>query len=192
MEKNLYLQTSSGRAAWKDTGHGLADLEAGRPVVTNKDLVGAGGATNIAIECTDSAGTVTRERFVSYALDIRRVAPRLGPALVLGPPIYDGANGAACSRWPASTHPATGGATFTPRAQPLCSSSAPRATLPRRTPAPSPWPGCSTAGALLTEKSGPSSGHTSYFDNACIRRHVDRYLITLALPAVGTACAEEQ
>ena len=45
---------------------------------------------------------------------------------------------------------------------------------------------------LLTERSGPSSTHTSYFGNACIRRKVDRYLISLALPATGSSCAEEQ
>jgi hypothetical protein len=31
----------------------------------------------------------------------------------------------------------------------------------------------------------------SYFYNECIRRKVDGYLISLALPAVGSTCAEE-
>ena len=68
----LYLQASGGRAPWLDTGHALADLAAGLPVVTNRDLIGAGGATNIAIEFTDSAGSVTPAEFRRYALRIAR------------------------------------------------------------------------------------------------------------------------
>ena len=57
----LYLLTGSGRDAWPQTGKLLADIAAGKPVVTNRDLLGpAGGATNIVIECTDAAGSLVR------------------------------------------------------------------------------------------------------------------------------------
>ena len=189
----LYLQTGSGRAAWKDTGQALADIAAGRPVITNADLIGAGGATNIAIECTDAAGSVTPDEFEKYAMRSNRIAPRLGPALILGPPIYDGANGATCSKWPASDPPSDWRGDF--HAQ----GAAPVLVVGSQGDPSTPYPGAVAlaglldSGRLLTEKSGPSSTHTSYFYNACIRRKVDRYLISLALPAAGSStCAEEQ
>ncbi len=188
----LYLQTGSGRAAWQDTGRALGDIAAGRPVITNADLIDAGGATNIAIECTDSAGSVTPAEFRHYALRSNRIAPRLGPALILGPPIYDGANGAACGRWPASDPPSDWRGDF--HAQ----GAAPVLVVGSQGDPSTPYPGAVAlaglldSGRLLTEKSGPSSTHTSYFDNACIRRKVDRYLLSLALPAPGSTCGEEQ
>jgi pimeloyl-ACP methyl ester carboxylesterase len=188
----LYLQTGSGRGAWKDTGQALAGIAAGQPVITNADLIYAGGATNIAIECTDSAGSVTPAEFKRYALHSDRIAPRLGPALILGPPIYDGANGATCSRWPASAPPSDWRGDF--HAQ----GAAPVLVVGSQGDPSTPYPGAVAlaglldSGRLLTERSGPSSTHTSYFYNACIRRKVDRYLIGLALPAAGSTCAEEQ
>jgi pimeloyl-ACP methyl ester carboxylesterase len=188
----LYLETGRGRSAWKETGATLADIGAGRPVITNSDLIGPGAATNIAIECTDSAGGVTPAEFEKYALRTTRVAPRLGPALILGPPIYDGANGATCSRWPASDPPSDWRGDF--HAQ----GAAPVLVVGAQGDPSTPYPGAVAlaglldSGRLLTEKSGPSSTHTSYFDNACIRRKVDRYLVSLALPASGSTCAEEQ
>jgi pimeloyl-ACP methyl ester carboxylesterase len=188
----LYLQTGSGRAAWTDTGQALAGIAAGQPVITNRDLIGAGGATNIAIECTDSAGSVTPAEFKQYALSSARVAPRLGPALILGPPIYDGANGATCSRWPASDPPSDWRGDF--HAQ----GAAPVLVVGSQGDPSTPYPGAVAlaglldSGRLLTERSGPSSTHTSYFYNGCIRRKVDRYLLSLALPAAGSTCAEEQ
>jgi len=188
----LYLQTGAGRGAYKDTGQALAGIAAGQAVVTNRDLVGYGGATNIAIECTDSAGSVTKADFERYASKIARIAPRLGPALVLGPPIYDGANGATCSRWPASDPPSDWRGDF--HAQ----GAAPVLVVGSQGDPSTPYPGAVAlarlldSGRLLTEKSGPSSTHTSYFYNGCIRRKVDRYLISLALPAAGSTCAEEQ
>ena len=120
------------------------------------------------------------------------MAPRLGPALVLGPPIYDGANGATCSKWPASDPPSDWRGDF--HAQ----GAAPVLVVGSQGDPSTPYPGAVAlaglldSGRLLTERSGPSSTHTSYFDNACIRRKVDRYLISLTLPATGSTCAEEQ
>lgn len=186
----LYLQTGSGRSAWKETGRLLAAIDAGTPAVTNADLIGAGGATNIAIECTDAAGSVTPADFRRYAQRSVRVAPRLGPGLVLGPPIYDGANGATCSKWPAADPPSDWRGDF--HAQ----GAAPVLVVGSQGDPSTPYPGAVAlarildSGRLLTERSGPSSTHTSYFYNACIRREVDRYLVGLALPSVRS-CAEE-
>jgi pimeloyl-ACP methyl ester carboxylesterase len=188
----LYLQTGGGRSAWTDTGQALAAIDAGKPAVTNADLIGAGGATNIAIECTDAAGSVTRADFRRYALRVERVAPRLGPGLVLGPPIYDGANGATCSAWPSADPPSDW------RGDYHAQGAAPVLVVGSQGDPSTPYPGAVAlarlldSGRLLTERSGPSSTHTSYFYNACIRRHVDRYLVGLTLPEVGTSCAEEE
>ena len=143
----LYLQTGSGRGAWKDTGQALAGIAAGRPVITNRDLIGAGGATNIAIECTDSAGSVTPAEFRQYALRSARVRPAAGSRADPGAADLrrrQRRDLQQSGRRP--TRPATGAATSTPRAQPRCWSWAPRATRPRRIRVPSPWPGSSTAG----------------------------------------------
>ncbi|QIG41846.1 alpha/beta hydrolase [Nocardioides anomalus] len=188
----LYLQTGSGRGAWKDTGQLLAGIAAGRQTISNADLIGAGGATNIAIECTDSAGGVAPAGFKAYADKIERIAPRLGPALVLGPPIYDGANGATCARWPNLDPPSDW------RGDDHAQGSAPILVVGSQGDPSTPYPGAVALAdtldnaVLLTEKSGPSSTHTSYFYNACIRRHVDAYLVGLGLPAEGTTCREEQ
>jgi pimeloyl-ACP methyl ester carboxylesterase len=187
----LYLQTSSGRAAWKQTGQGLAALAAGQPAATNADLVNAGAATNIAIECTDSAGGVTEAEFTKFALRVGRLAPRLGPALVLGPPVYDGANGATCTEWPNPDPPSDWRGDF--HAQ----GAAPILVVGSQGDPSTAYPGAVAlskdldSARLLTERSGPSSTHTSYSYNACIRRKVDRYLIGLTLPPVGSSCAEE-
>lgn len=188
----LYLQTGSGRAAWQDTAQALAGLAAGQVVGSNRDLIGAGGATNIAIECTDAAGSVTKAEFRKYALRSGRIAPRLGPALILGPPIYDGANGGTCSRWPAADPPSDWRGDF--HAQ----GAAPVLVVGAQGDPSTPYPGAVVlaglldSGHLLTEKSGPSSTHTSYFYNGCIRSKVNAYLVGLVLPAEGSTCAEEQ
>jgi pimeloyl-ACP methyl ester carboxylesterase len=187
----LYLQTGSGRSAWKGTGQTLAAIDAGQPAISNADLIGAGGATNIAIECTDAAGGVSRADFRRYALSSARIAPRLGPGLVLGPPIYDGANGATCSTWPSADPPSDWDGDY--HAQ----GAAPVLVVGSQGDPSTPYPGAVAlakqldSGRLLTERSGPSSTHTSYFYNACIRRNVDRYLVGLTLPEVGASCAEE-
>lgn len=188
----LYLQTGSGRAAWKETGSLLAAIAAGESAVTNRELIGFGGATNIAIECTDSAGGVTRAGFAAYAEKLARKAPRLGPALTLGPPIYDGANGATCARWPVTDPPSAWRGDF--HAQ----GAAPVLVVGAQGDPSTPYPGAVAladvldSGRLLTERSGPSSTHTSYFSNTCIRKRVDAYLVGLTLPPEGARCAEEQ
>lgn len=187
----LYLQTGGGRGAWRQTGQLLGAIDAGRPAITNADLIGAGGATNIAIECTDAAGGVSRADFRRYALRSGRIAPRVGPGLILGPPIYDGANGATCASWPTADPPSDWDGDY--HAQ----GASPVLVVGSQGDPSTPYPGAVAlarrldSARLLTERSGPSSTHTSYFYNACIRRHVDRYLVGLTLPGAGASCAEE-
>ena len=154
----LYLLTSSGRDAWPDTGRLLAKIAAGKPAVTNRDLLGPdGGATNIVIECTDAAGSLVPADFVRFARRSAAMAARLGPALAYGPPSYDGANAAVCSDWPVRTRPATGAATSGRKAPTPCSWWGRSATPPRPTPGLSPWPPPST-----TPGSSPRLGPGSH------------------------------
>lgn len=151
----LYLLTGSGRDAWPQTGTQLAEIAAGNPVVTNRDLLGpAGGATNIVIECTDAAGSLDPADFVRFARRSAALAPRLGPALAYGPPSYDGANAAACSVWPVRNPPSDWRGDFRARVPTPCWWWDRSATRRRRTPVPSRWPppsttrGCSPSQAV--------------------------------------------
>jgi pimeloyl-ACP methyl ester carboxylesterase len=188
----LYLLTGSGRDAWGETGGLLASLESGDPVISNRDLLGAaGGATNVVIECTDSAGSLGPAGFVRFAGRSAALAPRLGPALAYGPPSYDGANAAVCSTWPVRNPPSDWRGDF--RAQ----GSDPVLVVGSVGDPSTPYPGAvALAGtldnaALLTESGGPGATHTSFLDNSCIRGKVTDYLVGLALPARGARCAEE-
>ena len=42
-----------------------------------------------------------------------------------------------------------------------------------------------SSGVLLTRK---GEGHTAYGDSTCIQDNVDRYLVTLEVPAANTTC----
>ena len=188
----LYLLTGSGREAWPDTGGLLAKIAAGKPAVTNRDLLApAGGATNIVIECTDAAGSLDPADFGRFARRSAALAPRLGPALAYGPPSYDGANAAACSDWPVRNPPSDWRGDF--RAQ----GADPVLVVGSVGDPSTPYPGAVALAAtldnarLLTEAGGPGATHTSFFDNSCIRAKVTSYLVGQALPAVGTRCAEE-
>jgi hypothetical protein len=98
----LYLLLSIGRPAWPQIGEILTEFDHGNPVVTNRDLIEILGipSSKVTIECTDSAGGVTPKRFSKNADRAWDLAPTFAPALTSGPPSYDGANGAACARWP--------------------------------------------------------------------------------------------
>jgi len=188
----LYLLTSSGRDAWPDTGRLLAKIAAGKPAVTNRDLLGPdGGATNIVIECTDAAGSLVPADFVRFARRSAAMAARLGPALAYGPPSYDGANAAVCSDWPVPNPPSDWRGDF--RAQ-----GADTVLVVGSVGDPStPYPGAVALAAtfddarLLTEGGGPGATHTSFFDNSCIRGKVVDYLVALDVPSRGTRCAEQ-
>lgn len=188
----LYLLTSSGRGAWPETGRLLAKIAAGKPAITNRDLLGpGGGATNIVIECTDAAGSLVPADFVRFSRRSGAMAPRLGPALAYGPPSYDGANAAICSDWPVKNPPSDWRGDF--RAQ-----GADTVLVVGSVGDPStPYPGAVALAAtlddarLLTEAGGPGATHTSFFDNSCIRGKVIDYLVGLELPARGAHCPEE-
>ena len=188
----LYLLTSSGREAWPETGHLLAKIAAGKPAVTNRDLLGpGGGATNIVIECTDAAGSLVPADFIRFARRSAAMAPRLGPALAYGPPSYDGANAAVCSDWPVHNPPSDWRGDF--RAQ-----GADTVLVVGSFGDPStPYAGAVALAAtlddarLLTEKGGPGATHTSFFDNSCIRGKVVDYLVGLTLPSPGARCPEQ-
>jgi pimeloyl-ACP methyl ester carboxylesterase len=188
----LYLLTGSGRDAWPQTGKWLAQIADGKPVITNRDLLGpAGGATNIVIECTDAAGSLEPSDYVRFARRSAAMAPRLGPALAYGPPSYDGANAAACSAWPLRNPPSDWRGDF--RAQ----GADPVLVVGSVGDPSTPYPGAVALAAtlddarLLTEGGGPGATHTSFFDNACIRTKVTDYLVGLTLPRAGTRCPEE-
>jgi pimeloyl-ACP methyl ester carboxylesterase len=188
----LYLLTGSGRDAWAQTGGLLSAIAAGTPAVTNEDLLGpVGGATNVVIECTDSAGSLGPADYVRFARRSAALAPRLGPALAYGPPSYDGANAAACSSWPVRNPPSDWRGDF--RAQ----GADPVLVVGSVGDPSTPYAGAVALAAtfdnarLLTESGGPGATHTSFFHNSCIRAKVARYLIRRSLPAPGSRCAEE-
>ena len=188
----LYLQTSAGRAAFPQTGQVLGALAAGRQVLANSDLASPFNASNIVIECTDQAGGIDPTTFASFAQRSRDLAPSFGPALVSGPPSYDGANLGTCANWPVQHPVSDWQGDF--RAQ----GSDPVLVVGSVGDPSTPYAGAVALTAtldharLLTERSGADATHTSYLYNSCMRGKVDAYLLRGTLPAVGTACAEEE
>ncbi len=188
----LYLQTSAGKAAFPQTGQILGALARGQQAVANSDFASVFNASNIAIECTDAAGGIDPATFTAFAQRARDLAPTFGPALVSGPPSYDGANLGTCANWPLTSAVSDWQGDF--KAQ----GSAPILVVGSVGDPSTPYPGAVAltatldSGRLLTERSGPDSTHTSYFYNSCIRGRVDAYLVRGTLPPVGTECAEQE
>ena len=145
----LYLLTGSGRDAWPQTGKLLADIAAGKPVVTNRDLLGpAGGATNIVIECTDAAGSLGTGGLRPFRTPQRRD----GAAAGAGPGVRPAQLRRRQRRGVqlvAAAQPAERLARRLPGAgrRPGARRWARWATPPRRTPVPLRWPPRSTARA---------------------------------------------
>ncbi len=187
----LYLLLSSGRPAWPDIGQILTALDAGNPVLTNRDLIQALGipSSNVTIECTDSAGGVTPRRFLKNADRAWDLAPTFAPALTSGPPSYDGANGAACAHWPLRSPLSDYTGDF--RAQ----GADPILVVGNTRDPSTPYSGAVTLTDTLDDArllTLVGDGHTSYSRSQCIRDRVDAYLIdrTLPQPGVDDRCTE--
>ena len=151
-----YLQLGSGVQGWPTIGQGLAALTRqpaqvgeGAGVPTNAVLLESLGlaAPNVVVECVDAGSSearITPGYFLASADVAVDLAPTFAPALVSGPPSYDGANGAACAQWPTQDESSDWEATSAPREPPRSWWSGRPTTRRRRTRGRSAWPRPST------------------------------------------------
>lgn len=142
----------------------------------------ANSARNVTVECTDSAGTASVADYREHTVLSRALAPAFGTSLSLGPPTYDGSNGAACALWPLRTPPSSWTGNYR-------ASGAPPILVVGNTGDPStPYSqavqlaATLDRGALLTLV---GEGHTSYGRSSCIDDRVDGYLLDLRVPRPG-------
>jgi pimeloyl-ACP methyl ester carboxylesterase len=132
---------------------------------------------NVAINCLDApAPSLTAVRAAAPAAE--------AAAPIFGPPNVN--SEAGCSVWPI---PATG------HVGPIRAAGSPPIVVVGSTGDPvTPYTWAQSlsrqlANAVLLTRVG--NGHTGYVNSSCIRSQVDRYLITLATPPVGTRCASD-
>lgn len=189
----LYVQLGGGVQGWPGIAQVLAatDAASGRVgpdagVVTNAALVGFLGiaSPNVVVECVDAGSrrAITREDFLDSAAVALDLAPTFAPALVSGPPSYDGANGAACAQWVTKDEPSDWEGDF--RAE----GAAPVLVVGATEDPSTPYSGAVTLAATLDRAAlltRVGQGHTSYGSSACVRERVDAYLVDLNLPARG-------
>ena len=145
----LYLLTGSGRDAWPQTGKLLADIAAGKPVVTNRDLLGPAGRRD---QHRHRVHRRRRQPGTGGLRPLRTPQRRDGAAAGAGPGVRTAQlrrrqRRRVQRRGRCTTRRATGAATSGRRAPTRCSWWARWATPPRRTPVPSSWPPRSTARA---------------------------------------------
>ncbi len=189
-----YLQLGGGVPAWPGIGQGLAALtelpaqvgeDAGIP--TNAVLLDSLGlaAPNVVVECVDAGSTgspITPQDFLDSSDIALDLAPTFGPALVSGPPSYDGANGAACAQWGTQDESSDWEGDF--RAE----GAAPVLVVGATQDPSTPYSGAVTLAATLDDAAlltRVGQGHTSYGDSPCIRESVDAYLIEGTVPRRG-------
>ena len=189
-----YLQLRSGVPGWPTIGQGLAALtrqpaqvgeDAGVP--TSAVLLDALGlaAPNVVVECVDAGSSearITPGYFLASADVAVDLAPTFAPALVSGPPSYDGANGAACAQWPTQDEGSDWEGDF--RTQ----GAAPVLVVGATDDPSTPYSGAVTLAATLDDAAlltRVGQGHTSYGDSQCIRDAVDAYLVDLTVPTAG-------
>ncbi len=130
---------------------------------------------NVAINCVDAPSPRDLSFYEALAKSLAAVAPDFGASEAWG--------SLTCAYWPV---PAQG------KPGPIHAAGSPTILVVGSTgdPAtPYPWAQAIASqldNARLLTRSG--TGHTGYFSSACIRRYVDQYFATLALPPKGTIC----
>ncbi|HWW55017.1 MAG TPA: alpha/beta hydrolase, partial [Acidimicrobiales bacterium] len=131
---------------------------------------------NSAIDCADQAWSTNLADYPRLAALAAQAAPEFGAANIY--------SSVVCAVWPYRTNA---------RPAPISAPGAPPIVVVGSTgdPAtPYAWAQALAreleSGVLLTRN---GEGHTGYQSSACIRTHVDAYLISVTVPAPGTTCA---
>ncbi len=130
---------------------------------------------NVAINCVDSSSPRKLSFYETFAKQLAAVAPDFGASEAWG--------SLTCAYWPVKAQGTPGPihAPGTPTILVVGSTGDPAT--------PYAWAQAIASQldhAVLLTRTG--TGHTGYFSSACIRRYVDQYLETVALPPAGTVC----
>ncbi|MGD0895395.1 MAG: alpha/beta hydrolase [Acidimicrobiales bacterium] len=133
---------------------------------------------NVAVNCVDAPSPRDLSFYEALAKSLAAVAPDFGAAEAWG--------SLTCAYWPVAAQGKPG---------PIHAAGSPTILVVGSTgdPAtPYPWAQAIASqldNSRLLTRSG--TGHTGYFSSACIRRYVDQYFATLALPPKGTICPSD-
>lgn len=128
-----------------------------------------------AVSCLDQPWPHSAATYFSAAAAVAPQAPVFGPGNLL--------SSLACAYWPVRA--------AAPVAPPVVRGGPPILVIATTGDPATPYAG----GVALSRELGTGrlltrvgEGHTGYPASACVRRYADRYLISLALPPVGTRC----
>ena len=132
-------------------------------------------AANSAVNCLDQPYPKSLAVYEKLATQLAKISPDFGAGMAWG--------NLGCAYWPvpAQGHAAPAHSSFGPHILVIGSTDDPAT--------PYPWAQAVSKqlGARLLTRKGP--GHTGYLYSTCVQRWTDRYLVTKALPPVGTVCA---
>ena len=132
-------------------------------------------AANSAVNCLDQPYPKGLAPYEKLATQLAKISPDFGAGMAWG--------NLGCAYWPvpAQGHAAPAHSSFGPHILVIGSTDDPAT--------PYPWAQAVSKqlGARLLTRKGP--GHTGYLYSTCVQRWTDRYLVTKALPPVGTVCA---
>ncbi|MFD6183079.1 alpha/beta hydrolase [Streptomyces goshikiensis] len=186
----LMFNINSGKVIWPYLGQAMRAAQARQdsfllspPSPASFDFLNV----NTAVECADRVYPASRPLAGALVGAEAAAAPLLGPPIGLGPPTYDHNHAPACAQWQAE-RPSRYEGSY------RAAGSAPILVLGTTGDPDTPYQdavalaGTLDNGRLLTFA---GEGHTGYNRSACVSALVNDYLATLALPARGTACADE-
>jgi pimeloyl-ACP methyl ester carboxylesterase len=183
------ISTLYSNLAWPDLGlaidrglHGSGDLLA-ELAYSYEGLQVNGTFTNeqeanVAINCLDSPVPMTLSSYETLAKQFAALAPDFGASEAWGT--------LTCAYWPFAAQAKPG---------PIHAPGTPTILVVGSTEDPATPYGWAEAvasqldNAVLLTRAG--TGHTGYFSSSCIRRYVDQYLATLALPPAHTVCPSD-
>ncbi|MFD5671897.1 alpha/beta hydrolase [Streptomyces sp. NPDC058728] len=186
----LMFNINSGKEVWPYLGEALRAAQARQgsfllspPSPASFDFLNV----NTAVECADRVYPTSPLLPGTLVGAQAAAAPLLGPPIGLGPPTYDHNHAPACAHWPAE-RPSRFEGSY------RAAGSAPILVLGTTGDPDTPYQdavalaGTLDNGRLLTFA---AEGHTAYNRSACVSALATDYLVTLALPARGTVCADE-
>ncbi|MFE1832354.1 alpha/beta hydrolase [Streptomyces yangpuensis] len=186
----LMFGINAGREIWPYLGEALRAAQDRRAsfLLSPPSPASFGFLTvNTAVECADRRYPPGRPLLGALVGAHAASAPLLGPPVGLGPPAYDHNHAPACVPWQ-EDRPGRFEGSY------RAAGSAPILVLGTTGDPDTPYQdavalaGTLENGRLLTFA---AEGHTAYNRSACISALVNGYLVTGALPARGTVCADE-
>ncbi|MGH3432151.1 MAG: alpha/beta hydrolase [Thermocrispum sp.] len=187
----LMFNLNAGRELWPALGKALHQAEQRDnssfllkpPSAASFDFLTA----NVAVECVDRDYPGDLDRVRGELVGNTEAAPLLGPAIGLGPPLYDHNHPPACAQWLAEQVSGYDGPYRAEGAAPIL-------VMGTTGDPDTPYQdavalaGTLDSASLLTFE---AEGHTAFGRSTCATDAVTAYLTDLTLPPPGTVCSDE-